>query len=116
MIPQGGICENADMAKNVAPIARPKTEYLAPEAQKALANRLARIEGHVKAVRRMVLEKKCADEILLQVSAVKAALNQFTASMLDHELQVCLHSCMEGTGDDRLEKVTRVLTTLLKQS
>lgn len=90
--------------------------YLTPPAAKALADRLARVEGHVRSVRRMVLEHRCADEILLQVAAVKAALNQVSSQLLEHELSACMTSCMEGDADDRLAKVSHVLSTLLKQS
>ena len=90
--------------------------YLTEFSSKALVNRLSRIEGHLRSVRAMVLEHRCADEILLQVAAVKAALNQFSSQLLDHELTACMESCMAGDGDDRLKKVTKVLSTLLKQS
>ncbi len=92
------------------------TEYLDPAAQKALADRLARLEGHVRSVRQMVVDRRCADEILLQVAAVKAALNRFSATLLDHELKACVDSCMNGEEDDRLERVTKVLGILLKQT
>lgn len=90
--------------------------YLDEHAQKVLANRLARIEGHLRSVRQMVLDHRCADEILLQTAAVKAALNKFSAALLDHELKACMNSCMEGNAEERLDKVVRVLSTLLKQS
>lgn len=90
--------------------------YLDERAQKVLANRLARIEGHLRSVRQMVLDHRCADEILLQTAAVKAALNKFSAALLDHELKACMNSCMEGNAEERLDKVVRVLSTLLKQS
>lgn len=96
--------------------AAPDTRYLDENAQKALADRLARLEGHVRSVHQMVLDRRCADEILLQVAAVKAALNQFSATLLQHELEACVDSCMEGTAEGRLERVTKVLATLLKQS
>lgn len=101
-----------------APAAPPDVAqpYLTPMATKRLADRLARIEGHVRSLRRMVLEHRCADELLLQVAAVRAALNQVAGQVLDHELNACMTSCMEGNAEDRLGKVTRVLTTLLKQS
>jgi DNA-binding FrmR family transcriptional regulator len=79
-------------------------------------DRLARIEGHVRSVRKMVSEHRCADEILLQVTAVKAALNQFSSRILEHELTACVDTCMEGDSDERLKKITNVLSTLLKQS
>lgn len=92
------------------------TAYLDDAAQKALVDRLARLEGHVRSVRKMVVDRRCADEILLQVTAIKAALNNFSASLLDHELRVCVDSCMQGGVDERLERVTKVLGTLLKQT
>ena len=90
--------------------------YLTEISSKALAHRLARIEGHMRAVRQMVLDHRCADEILLQVAAVKAALNQFSSQILDHELTACVNSCMAGNADERLHRVTTVLATLLKQT
>ena len=92
------------------------TSYLDSNAQMALANRLARIEGHVRSIRGMVLEHRCADEILLQVAAVKAAVNTFASVLVEHELKDCLVTCMEGAEDERLERVTRSLAALLKRS
>lgn len=92
------------------------SDYLDPASVKALVNRLSRLEGHVRAVRRMVEERRCADEILLQTAAVKAALNRFSSTLLEHELRSCMNSCMEGGADERLDRVTKVLATLYKQS
>ena len=92
------------------------SDYLDPESLKALVNRLARLEGHLRAVRRMVEERRCADEILLQTAAVKAALNKFTSVLLEHELRSCVNTCMEGDAEERLDRVTKVLATVLKQS
>ena len=93
-----------------------EADYLDPESQKALVNRLARVEGHIRAVRRMVEERRCADEILLQTAAVKAAINKISSVLLEHELRGCLTNCMEGDADERLDRVTKVLATVLKQS
>lgn len=90
-------------------------EYLDEKSQRALANRLARIEGHIRAIQKMVLDRRCADEILLQTAAVKASINQFSAVLLDRELRACLDECKEGAGH-RLDRATKVLSTLLKQS
>lgn len=92
------------------------TGYLDDASKRALRNRLSRLEGHVRAVRQMLDDERCADEILLQVAAVKAALNRFSAVLLEHELQTCMDICMEGDQGERLGKVTRVLATLLKQT
>src|SRR6266566_2488586 len=76
-------------------------EYLTPEAQKALADRLARAEGHVRSIRQMVVDHRCADEILIQIAAVKAALNQTAASLIDSEMRSCVETCMTGSSEDR---------------
>ena len=91
-------------------------EYLTPEVQKALADRLARIEGHVRSVRQMVVDHRCADEVLIQIAAVKAALNQTAASLIDSEMRSCVNTCMEGSSDDRLGRVTKALAAVLKSS
>lgn len=55
---------------------RPEKEY------KDLMNRLSRIEGQVRGVRRMVEEGAYCPDILIQVSAVNAALNSFNKVLL----------------------------------
>src|SRR5216683_81244 len=91
-------------------------EYLTPQAQKALADRLARAEGHVRSIRQMVVDHRCADEILIQIAAVKAALNQTAASLIDSEMRACVDTCMGGSSDDRLDRVTKALSAVLKSS
>ena len=96
--------------------AKRPVEYLTPEAQKALADRLARAEGHVRSIRQMVVDHRCADEILIQIAAVKAALNQTAASLIDSEMRSCVETCMGGSSDDRLDRVTKALSAVLKSS
>ena len=96
-------------------VAQPQ-EYLTPEAQKALADRLARAEGHVRSIRQMVVDHRCADEILIQIAAVKAALNQTAASLIDSEMRSCVNTCMGGSDDERLDRVTKALAAVLKSS
>ncbi len=90
-------------------------EYLSPESQKALMDRLARTEGHVRSIRKMVEQHRCADEILLQIGAVKAALSQVAVLIADHEMKACVKSCMEGDVNQRLERTLKVISSLLKQ-
>ncbi len=92
------------------------SEYLTPQAQKSLADRLARAEGHLRSIRQMVIDHRCADEILIQIAAVKAALNQTAASVIDSEMRSCVDSCMGGSPENRLDRVTRALAAVLKSS
>ena len=92
------------------------TGYLDESSKRVLRHRLSRLEGHLRAVGQMLEEGRCADEILLQTAAVKAALNRFASILLEHELRACMETCMSGEPEERLAKVTKVLATLLKQS
>src|SRR5712691_4630647 len=92
------------------------SEYLTPEAQKGLADRLARVEGHVRSIRQMVIDHRCADEVLIQIAAVKAALNQTAAGLIESEMRACADTCMGGTASERLDRVTKALAAVLKSS
>ncbi len=91
--------------------------YLDEQSQKALIDRLKRIEGHVRGIQRMVQNRDWADEILLQVAAVKGALNRFAATLLEDELSACL-ACADDPLEleERTERLTRIMATMLKQS
>jgi CsoR family transcriptional regulator, copper-sensing transcriptional repressor len=91
-------------------------QYLTPQAQKSLADRLARAEGHLRSIRQMVIDHRCADEILIQIAAVKAALNQTAASLIDSEMRSCVETCMRGPAEDRLDRVTKALSAVLRSS
>src|SRR3989442_15805433 len=91
-------------------------DYLTLESQKALADRLARAEGHVRSIRQMVVDHRCADEILIQIAAVKAALNQTAASLIDSEMRACVETCMGGSSENRVDRGTKALSAVLKSS
>ena len=93
--------------------------YLGPDAQEALLNRLARIEGHVRSIARMVETRACADDILLQLTAVKGALNRFASTLVEEELKTCFTTCRGAEADgveERIDRLVKVLGTMLKQS
>ena len=91
--------------------------YLDDQSKKALMARLARMEGHVRAISRMVDERDWADEILLQVAAVKGALNRFASTLVEDELKACLTHCEDPIEqEERIDRLTKVLATLFKQS
>ena len=74
----------------------PKTrngEYLSDEAAKRLIDSLSRIEGHVGAVKRMIDDRRCCDEIRTQIAPVKSALNSVTLKLTETQLLNRLTSC-----------------------
>jgi CsoR family transcriptional regulator, copper-sensing transcriptional repressor len=57
---------------------------------KAVINRLSRIEGHVKAIKRMVEEDKDCPDVLIQLAAVKAAIEKTAQVVLEDHIESCL--------------------------
>lgn len=55
-----------------------------------MLDRLARIEGQVRGVGRMVQERRPCDEVLVQVMAARAALDRVAAAVVARNLEECL--------------------------
>ncbi len=89
-------------------------EYLSDESLKSLVDGLSRIEGHVRAVKRMVEERRCCDEILTQAAAVRSALNRVTVRLVEEELLNCLTSCGKLTAEERMSQAMKALSSMLK--
>ena len=58
-------------------------EYPSDDAVKSLIDGLSRIEGQVRAVKRMVEERRCCDQVLTQTAAARSALNRVTVKLVE---------------------------------
>ena len=99
------------------PKSKTKTQcgtYLSDEHAKPLIDSLSRIEGHVGAVKRMIDERRCCDEILTQIAAVKAALNRVTVKLTETELLNCLTSCGQLEAEERMAAAMKAIGSMLK--
>lgn len=89
--------------------------YLCPSVEKDLADRLLRIEGHLKGIRRMLGEHQSCDDILVQVSAVRAALTQVTIKLVEGHMDTCVREGVaRGEGETALADLRRALSVALK--
>lgn len=102
--------ENADGTAEVAE-GSGKRKYRTAEEQKALLNRLRRIEGQVRGLEKMVEENAYCPDILVQASAVNSAVNSFSKELLSSHMKTCVvHDIREGHD----EVVDELLSTLQK--
>ena len=94
-----------------------KALTLAPhKKRKDVLDRLARIEGHVRGLRRMVEEDKDCPELLLQVAAVRAALNQVGRIMLEDHMETCvLEAVKEGKSEKAIAELKAALIKFINQ-
>ncbi len=96
-------------------VALRKEIYLDPEVEEELQNRLSRIEGHVRGVKRMLAAHASCEELLIQLSAVRAALNQATARLFENHMDTCVADCVRaGQGEEALRELKGALTQVIK--
>lgn len=76
----------------------------------ALARRLARIEGQVRGIGRMIDEDRYCVDILTQVSAVRSALDALALGLLDRHLHGCVQRAVKtGEGDAAIDEAMEVV-------
>ena len=81
-----------------------------PVAKDALAKRLARIEGQVRGIARMIDEDRYCVDVITQVSAVRSALDALAINLLEHHLHGCVLSAVEsGQGDAAIDEAMSVI-------
>jgi DNA-binding FrmR family transcriptional regulator len=90
--------------------------YLDEPDKRKLLNRLSRVEGQVRALKKLVEEAKCADEVLVQAAAARGALGQFMARLIELHLADCVNSCMEGDRVQVSERLSKALSMALRLS
>lgn len=71
------------------------TEAHRHEHHQQVLNRLARIEGHVRAIKKMVEADKPCPDVLVQIAAVRSALNGVGRVILEDHLQSCMVEAVE---------------------
>ena len=66
---------------------------------KAVVNRLARAIGHLESVKRMVEEGRDCTDVLIQLAAVRSALNNTAKIILKDHIEHCISGADPGAGD-----------------
>ena len=56
----------------------------------SVINRLSRIEGHIRAIKRMIEEGKPCPDVLIQLAAIKAAVQKTAQTVLEDHIESCL--------------------------
>jgi len=91
-----------------------KKKLRSDEEYKALANRLNRIEGQVRGVKRMLDEDAYCTDILIQVSAIQAALNAFNKELLSNHIHTCVAENIKQGNNEVIDELVTALQKLMK--
>ena len=91
-----------------------KTKQRTQEEYKSLVHRLNRIEGQIRGIKRMIDEDAYCTDILVQVSAINAALNAFNRELLSNHIRTCVADDIREGKNETIEELVETLQKLMK--
>jgi len=81
---------------------------------KAVLNRLSRAIGHLESIKRMVEEGRDCTEVLIQLSAVKSALNNTGKVILQDHIEHCIVDAVQHGDAKALEELNKAIDRFMK--
>ena len=91
-----------------------RTKERSDKEYKDLIHRLNRVEGQVRGIKRMVEEDAYCTDILIQVSAVNAALNSFNKVLLANHIRTCVAEDIRAGNEETIDELVATLQKLMK--
>ena len=91
-----------------------KTKERTESEYRSLINRLNRIEGQVRGIRNRVENDAYCTDILVQVSAVNAALNALSREILSNHIKTCVADDIRAGRDGTVDELLDTLKKLMK--
>ena len=91
-----------------------KTKERSGKERRDMMNRLSRIEGQVRGIKRMVENNAYCPDILIQVSAVNAALNSFNKVLLASHIKTCVTEDIKNGKEETIDELVLILQKLMK--
>ena len=81
---------------------------------KAVVNRLSRAIGHLESIKRMVESGRDCSEVLIQLSAVKAAINNTGKIILQDHIEDCIVDAVEHGDQEALKELEKAIDRFIK--
>ncbi len=91
-----------------------KTKERSEKEYQSLIHRLNRIEGQVRGIRGMVENNAYCIDILMQVSAVNAALAAFNKELLANHIRTCVANDIRKGKEETIDELVATLQKLMK--
>jgi len=85
-----------------------------PESLQRILNRFARIEGHIRGIKTMIQDSRPCPDVLVQIAAVRGALDRVARIILDEHLSECVtRASKEGNIEAEIEELKAALDRFL---
>lgn len=82
--------------------------------RKQVINRLSRIEGHIRGIKKMVEDDRDCPDLLHQIAAVKAALNKTGELILEDHIESCLIDAVNnGSTEEYVKNLKEAISKLI---
>ena len=81
---------------------------------KAVLNRMSRLIGHLEAIKRMVEDGRDCSEVLVQLSAVRSAINGVSKIILKDHMEHCVVDAVRDNDKEALEQLNKSIDQFLK--
>lgn len=91
-----------------------KTTMRSDEEYKKLMNRLNRIEGQIRGIKRMLEENAYCNDILIQSAAVNAAVNSFNRELLASHIKTCVTRDIRAGKEETVDELVKTMQKLMK--
>ena len=84
------------------------------ESLKRITDRLSRIEGHIRGIKTMVAQSRPCPEVLIQIAAVRGAVDRVARIILDEHLEDCIsRAAKEGNIEVEIKELKDALDRFL---
>ena len=84
------------------------------EQKKSMVNRLKRIEGQIRGIQSMIESDAYCNDILIQSSAVVAAMNAFNREMLKSHIEGCVVRDIRNGDYEVIDELVSTIQKLMK--
>lgn len=91
-----------------------RTKERTEKEYKDLINRLSRIEGQIRGIKKMVEKDTYCPDILIQVAAANAALNSFNKVLLAEHIKTCVTNDIREGKEETVDELLETLKKLMK--
>lgn len=88
---------------------------MSPDTKEKIEARLKRVSGQVSGIQKMVEDDRYCIDVLMQISAARAALAKVSKMLLESHIQTCVTGAFESDDeDDRTAKIAELVRVFEK--
>ncbi len=102
------------MEKSMTPMSGKTPTEEAAKKQKPLLDRMSRIEGQLRGIRKMIEADTYCDDVINQIEASRSALKSVQLALLDNHIKHCVKDQLQRGEDEVIEEVLKTVRRLTK--